>query len=226
MTRPASNEKEPRDGSQWLSLGPAARFLGVSEVTLRHWADAGRIRSYRTVGSHRRFARADLLLLLREQQRPPRTDGLEDQTLQRVRRKLRSPRATQPGAELDEEARGRLRVLGRRLLELALRYHQEPRRRPTLREEARFVGGEYATETLRLYLSLTQALESFLYHRSVLIDTVRGLAPSEGSREELLDLWRDVTELTDLVQLALVDVYEKAPADAEEGGHHSGGTSV
>ena len=200
--------------SPWLSLGPAARFLGVSQVTLRHWADAGRVRSYRTVGSHRRFAREDLTFLLQERAHPAARPGdLQGQALQRLRRRLRSPRTARPVLEsLDEETRGRLRILGRRLVELALRFHQEPRRRVTLREEARFIGAEYAAETLSLSLSLPRAVESFLYHRTALIDTVRSLAPAEASREEVLDLWRDVAELTDTVQLALVEVYERSHA--------------
>ena len=75
--------------SQWLSLGPAAHLLGVSEVTLRHWADAGRVRSYRTVGSHRRFSREDLQALLKDREQPARPEDMEDQALQRLRRRLR-----------------------------------------------------------------------------------------------------------------------------------------
>lgn len=211
------------EGSQWLSLGPAARLLGVSEVTLRQWADAGRVRSYRTVGLHRRFARADLVRLLEEHQRPARVADLEGETLQRLRRRLRSTRSPRPSLEtLDEEARGRLRMLGRRLVELALRFYQEPRRRPAMREEARFIGAEYAAATLRLDLSLPRALESFLFHRTALIETVRTVEPAGASREDVLALWRDVAELTDIVQMALVEVYERAhagarPQPAEEG---------
>ena len=168
MPEPSTSQGRGEDESQWMSLGPAALFLGVSQVTLRHWADAGRVRSYRTVGSHRRFKREDLMLLLQERAHPVARPGdLQGQALQRLRRRLRSPRTTRPVLEsLDEETRGRLRILGRRLVELALRFHQEPRRRVTLREEARFIGAEYAAETLRLSLSLPRAVESFLFHRT------------------------------------------------------------
>ncbi|MBI4235853.1 MAG: helix-turn-helix domain-containing protein [Chloroflexi bacterium] len=209
MTKAAPVKPQTDAQGQWLSLGPAARFLGVSEVTLRHWADAGRIRSYRTVGSHRRFAREDLALLLQEGARPAHAGDLESEALQRLRRRLHSPRSARPGLDsLDEEARSHLRVLGRRVVEIAVRFHQDPRRRPTLREEARFVGADYAAEALRLGLPLSQALGSFLFHRTALIDAVRPLAPAESSREDVLELWRSVAELTDTVQLALVEVYE------------------
>ena len=40
---------------QWLRVSEAARFLGVSEPTLRKWTDAGCISSFRTPGGHRRY---------------------------------------------------------------------------------------------------------------------------------------------------------------------------
>ena len=46
--------------TDWLSLGPASRLLGVDPDTLRRWADDGRIRAYATPGGHRRFSRTDL----------------------------------------------------------------------------------------------------------------------------------------------------------------------
>ena len=46
--------------SDWVSLGPASRFLGVDPDTLRRWADGGRIRAFATPGGHRRFSRTDL----------------------------------------------------------------------------------------------------------------------------------------------------------------------
>src|SRR5215213_2638010 len=44
----------------WLSLGQAAKYLGVSERTLRKWADEGRLPAFSTPGGHRRFRLADL----------------------------------------------------------------------------------------------------------------------------------------------------------------------
>lgn len=49
-----------RPQAGWLSLGPAARLIGVDPDTLRRWADDGRVESYTTPGGHRRFARQAL----------------------------------------------------------------------------------------------------------------------------------------------------------------------
>jgi len=48
------------DDSEWLTLGQAARFLGVAQSTTRKWADQARVPAFYTPGGHRRFRRADL----------------------------------------------------------------------------------------------------------------------------------------------------------------------
>jgi len=49
-----------RDDSEWLTLGQAARFLGVAQSTIRKWSDAGRVPAFYTPGGHRRYRRSDL----------------------------------------------------------------------------------------------------------------------------------------------------------------------
>ena len=46
--------------SEWLTLGKAAKFLGVAQNTLRRWSDNGRIATFYTDGGHRRYRCADL----------------------------------------------------------------------------------------------------------------------------------------------------------------------
>lgn len=43
-----------------LPTGPAARYLGVSDETLRRWAKANRVRVTVLPSGHRRFRRSDL----------------------------------------------------------------------------------------------------------------------------------------------------------------------
>ena len=122
MTQQDETERLPSEDRQndWLSLGRAARLLGVSEVTLRHWADEGRVRSYRTMGAHRRFARVDLRNLVADRQgRIPKRENLGDRTLERLRRRFRNPRTAErlPGEPMEDEGRVRLRVLGRRVVD-------------------------------------------------------------------------------------------------------------
>src|SRR6266576_198354 len=49
-----------RDDSEWLTLGQAARFLGVAQSTIRKWSDQGRVPAFYTPGGHRRYRRSDL----------------------------------------------------------------------------------------------------------------------------------------------------------------------
>jgi excisionase family DNA binding protein len=49
-----------KEESEWLTLGQAARFLGVAQSTIRKWSDQGRVPAFYTPGGHRRYRRADL----------------------------------------------------------------------------------------------------------------------------------------------------------------------
>ena len=49
-----------RDDTEWLTLGQAARFLGVAQSTIRKWSDQGRVPTFYTPGGHRRYRRSDL----------------------------------------------------------------------------------------------------------------------------------------------------------------------
>jgi excisionase family DNA binding protein len=48
------------DESEWLTLGQAARFLGVAQSTIRKWSDSGQVATFYTPGGHRRYRRSDL----------------------------------------------------------------------------------------------------------------------------------------------------------------------
>jgi len=44
----------------WLTVGQAAKHVGVAERTVRRWADDGRLTAYSTPGGHRRFRLVDI----------------------------------------------------------------------------------------------------------------------------------------------------------------------
>ncbi|HVS86509.1 MAG TPA: response regulator [Gaiellaceae bacterium] len=54
--RDTSGSRDP----EWLTLGQAARFLGVAQSTIRKWSDQGRVPAFYTPGGHRRYRRSDL----------------------------------------------------------------------------------------------------------------------------------------------------------------------
>ncbi|HEX7254972.1 MAG TPA: response regulator [Gaiellaceae bacterium] len=48
------------DATDWLTLGQAAKYLGVAQSTIRKWSDQGRLPAFYTPGGHRRYRRRDL----------------------------------------------------------------------------------------------------------------------------------------------------------------------
>src|SRR5438270_13947941 len=43
-----------------MTLGQAAKYLAVTQSTIRKWSDVGRVPAFYTPGGHRRYRRADL----------------------------------------------------------------------------------------------------------------------------------------------------------------------
>jgi excisionase family DNA binding protein len=50
----------PDNEPDWLTLGQAAKYLGMAQSTIRKWSDTGRLAAFYTPGGHRRYRRADL----------------------------------------------------------------------------------------------------------------------------------------------------------------------
>ena len=54
------NRRQAAAPPEWLTLGQAAKYLGVAQSTMRKWSDLGRVSAFYTPGGHRRYRRADL----------------------------------------------------------------------------------------------------------------------------------------------------------------------
>ena len=52
--------RAPGAEPDWLTLGQAAKFLGVAQSTIRKWSDQRRLPAFYTPGGHRRYRRGDL----------------------------------------------------------------------------------------------------------------------------------------------------------------------
>jgi excisionase family DNA binding protein len=171
--------------SQWLTLTEAARLLGVHPATLREWADAGQVPSFRTPGGHRRFRSADLrAFLLRAGSGQAdiqtmldtavRLENVLVQTRQELRR-LPTDEASWYQA-FDEPGRERQRALGRQLFAFALQFVTQPEQGPELLARARQLGRAYAESSLHYGISLLQTVRAFQYFRENLL---RALVNSE-----------------------------------------------
>jgi excisionase family DNA binding protein len=67
--------RAPASEPDWLTLGQAAKFLGVAQSTIRKWSDQGRVPAFYTPGGHRRYRRRDLETFLDRSGPGGRTEG-------------------------------------------------------------------------------------------------------------------------------------------------------
>jgi two-component system chemotaxis response regulator CheY len=61
---PPESRRAPASEPDWLTLGQAAKYLGVAQSTIRKWSDTGRVPAFYTPGGHRRYRRMDLDVFL------------------------------------------------------------------------------------------------------------------------------------------------------------------
>jgi excisionase family DNA binding protein len=60
MSARGTSRRAPGADPDWLTLGQAAKYLGVAQSTIRKWSDQGLVPAFYTPGGHRRFRRRDL----------------------------------------------------------------------------------------------------------------------------------------------------------------------
>jgi excisionase family DNA binding protein len=106
--------------TEWLTIREASALVGVSVATLRRWSDAGLVSVFTTPGGHRRFARAAVLDLVPQHERPTTTvaDGGETaiRMLRAYRRANRGAALPRAIAQLAERDRIELREHGRHMV--------------------------------------------------------------------------------------------------------------
>jgi excisionase family DNA binding protein len=196
---------------RWLTLGQACRVLNVDESTLRRWADAGQVRTFRTPGGHRRFAESDVrAIVLGKQHRAVPDVG--DLATRRIRQQLHRPANANADwyASVDETRRERLRPLGRRLMALVADYVARRGKRASLLEEARVTGAEYGVELARAGMSLSQAMHAFTFFRRNLDQSAKqALAKTGASPAESTDVCEQIMALADEVLMGIAGAYEQ-----------------
>ena len=201
------------NGTLWINLSRACEILGVNESTVRRWADSGQIRCFRTPGGHRRFAEGDLLALTEGGVRA-RENELETAAVRRIRRRLH---AGSDGAgwyaDIDEEERDALRLLGRRLVELVGDYiSASPRvRRDEIEQEVDDIGRSYGHQLKERDTSLLKAMEAFTFFRRSLDDTAKQLAERNRlSAEDAARARERIARLADRVLIGVTAAYDSS----------------
>jgi excisionase family DNA binding protein len=217
MTRQAEAPLVRSGSSRWVTLSQACQILGVDESTLRRWADAGRLRVYRTPGGHRRFSLPNLEEMVSGEARHHGAEQMERLAVSRIRRQLQRARQQHDGwyASVSEANRQKLRDLGRRLVEMVGEYLDRRSRHTGLLDEALEIGEAYGRVLIDARLPLPSAVGAYVGFRKTIDDTTRQAAVRESlPMEDALEACGQVHALGDQVLLGILAAYEAVLATA------------
>ncbi len=206
----------------WFSIRAASRFLGVHIGTVREWADAGILPSYRTPGGHRRFTAFDLRTFLERQQKSHPVDpftsisetGPSDDALECVRQALSARARQQPfwfqqlGIQPTAVQRHQQREFGQQLLEAVVGFVESPDEREPLLDRAQHIARAYGRTLAASELSAGNAARAAIHFRQLILKTI--LDAQLGSRkgdEEDARLFQRVSAFLDEILLAILDAF-------------------
>jgi len=202
-------------GGRWLSIEAACKLLGVDQSTLRRWSDSGKIPVFRTPGGHRRYAEEDLKAIMRGEQRPRRRMSRQVLTTMSMsgyeHDYLHQARARTWYRAYDTESLDELRPLGRRMVDLTIRYISGRGEREEVLAESRSIGRRYGEASARAGLSTTDALEAFLFFRTPVIQAVTRYIEDENvSIRRSARITSELTHFLDEVLIATIASHEEA----------------
>ena len=197
-----------------LSISEASQLLGVSDGALRQWTDEGKIKVFITPGGHRRYARAELKKFMSSQ---PRMLGVRDLVteLEETARQHReiaqaSLKNTPWYNKLNDESQAHLADLGRRMLNLIIKYITEPSRREETIRLVRDVGRDHGETLARLELPLTDSVEAFLLHRDPIMNSATHLMRKrEAFTGRIVEAIPMVVHVMDEALVALVAAHQQ-----------------
>lgn len=198
--------------NRWLRLSEVAQILGVHPSTVRNWSDKGVLPVHRTQGGHRRYQQSEIDLWMQSQ----RASGPNDvhlvvqNALKFTRFQISEGRLNAEGwyTKLDEKAREQYRLSGRALLQGLIGYLAYYGQKAEA--EAHALGYEYASHGRRHGLSVVEAVNAFLFFRSLLIESMLKVyeAASVRSPYAWSDMFRKINAFTDQILTALLETYE------------------
>jgi excisionase family DNA binding protein len=196
---------------KWLNLSAAAEVLGVHPSTVRNWANQGKLPVHRTQGGHRRFLASELELW----NKSDRADGPDEAALV-VQNALGYTRfqigeglleAEEWYGKLDRRARQAYSRRGRDLMRGLITYISAEQ--DVANAEARNQGYQHAALSRRYNLSVSEAVQAFLFFRNVLLESMMSVYESAVVTSPFVwgDMLRKTSSFTDQILLALLDTY-------------------
>ncbi|MFP4321457.1 MAG: MerR family transcriptional regulator [Anaerolineales bacterium] len=211
--------------SEWISLGEAAKLLGVHPTTVRNWADQGELPFRRTPGRHRRFQRSVLKQWavrnkrdadLSGQQAAPTTQNpqiLMEYALGHTRFSMDEKELQQKGwyQGLSPAGRERSRLMGRYILEALLEHLEDKLPEGQEFAKAHQIGEEYAILLHQEGLTMAQAVQAFVYFDDFLTEAVvRMIAPQVSTEPvEWSDVLRQINAFTNEILISMTNTFSR-----------------
>jgi excisionase family DNA binding protein len=214
----SGSDKKIDDGSQLLSIEAACRLLGVDPSTLRRWSDSGKVPVFRTPGGHRRYNEEDLRALLQGESRPRRRMSrrvLTDLSISAYESDyLRQARSRRWYRAYDQGQLEELRVIGRRLVDLAVRFISGRADHTHITDEGRAIGRRYGSLSAEAGLSATDAVEAFLFFRYPVIQAMTHFIDEENlPAKRAVRIFAEITQFMDQVLTATVAAHAEHAAE-------------
>lgn len=187
-------------------------MLGVDQSTLRRWSDDGKIPVFRTPGGHRRYAEEDLKALVKGDHRRRRVsrETLTNLSLSAYERASRADHRDQTWRlAYDAATLHEMRPLGRRMVDLSIRYIAGRGDRDEILAESREIAARYGYFSARAGLTTAEALEAFLYFRTPVVQAVtQQLEDDQAPPRRAARLIGDLTAFMDQILLATILSHE------------------
>ena len=206
-----------RTDSTWLSIDAACKLLGVDQSTLRRWSDSGKIPVFRTPGGHRRYNEEDLRALVRGEPRRRRVSRqvLTTMSMSAYEHDYIRQAQTRPWYRAyDQRTLDELRPLGRRMVDLTIRYISSRGERGDIIAESREIGHEYGCCSARVGLSTAEALEAFLFFRNPVVQAVTHYIEDENvPTRRAARITSELTHFLDAVLIETVRAHQEGIGD-------------
>lgn len=195
---------------KWLSISEAAKILGVHPTTLRLWTKKGTIPFHRTSGGHRRFLEEELRIWSDAHRGSFSPESIVSFSLRQARNQISEANLMQQGwyQKLDDKARETYRKAGGLLMESI--HNSFTATEEENRLEAQAIGYEYASRALRYKLSESEAIQAFIFFRSVALNAIgKAYRDLLISSVDIMEQWHKILAFTDLIMISLIEAYHQ-----------------
>ncbi|NDJ76763.1 MAG: helix-turn-helix domain-containing protein [Chloroflexi bacterium] len=203
------------ESSEWVSLGEAADIIGVHPATIRNWAERGEFPFRRTPGGHRRFRRADLdeWLASNRVSNPTEAQVVVQSALGRTRMDISSQSKLSDldwYQTLSPESRDAMRQEGLHIMDALIKHLSDPTWGSGL-ETAHDIGRIYGNLARQEGLSLSKALQGYLYFSDFPLDAVIQLSETNMPRATVNwgEMLRQINQFTRRILIGLIEAYDE-----------------